>query len=404
MPTRRTRTAAPPPDNDDADELEQLPADDLPETAADRVAQLLGSVEGDERAKVTIRKVIAPGKLGYCADLAPDEYERGGVALIRSRWGPGEYRVGLYGTTRGKAGKAGFGLRAFETINIVPDQVAAAPAAGVSDATTRILEAILQGQQQLQQAIVARPSFDIGEAIAKWSPALVLLKDLGIIGGRAPAPTDPVQQLQQLLELRKGMKDLEGDGGGGDENTALATKLLDIVLQARGGTPSPAPTMPPVAMPPAIAAAPRPAAAAPGQPANGANEVALTPEQEEIARLNGLMAQALSMAQQGADVEETATLLYEELPDEIIDIVRTPNWWPMLLHIQPQLAPLQDYLTKVREQIVAWCVEDDAADAAIAGGKGAPPRPPAPPVATSAGPDDASSSSKPAAKTKGKRA
>lgn len=401
MPTRRTRTAAPPPE-DDADELEHLQGgDDGPETAADRVAQLLGSVEGDERAKVTIRKVIAPGKLGYCADLAPDEYERGGVALIRSRWGPGEYRVGLYGTTRGKAGKAGFGLRAFETIHIVPDQVAPAPTGTASSDTARILEAILQGQQQMQTALLQRPSLDIGEIIAKWSPALVLLKDLGIIG-RAAAPTDPVQQLHKLLELRKGMKDLEGEGGGASDDplsSPTLTKLLEIVQQqiALRGTPAPAPTMPPVAMPPAIASS---SSSAPGQPPAGANEVPLTPEQQELARLNGLMAQALTMLQQGADHEEVADLLYQELPDEIIEIMRTEQWWPMLLHMQPQLEPLRDQVTKIRDQVVAWIEDDERADAQIAANQANAAAPAAAPTVKAGDAVPA----KPAAKTKARRA
>ncbi len=408
MPTRRRPTAREPAELEDDDQVGDGAVDEtLPESAADRVAQLLGSVEGDERAKVAIRKVIGPGKFGYCADLAPDEYERGGVALLRSRWGPGEYRVTLYGTTRGKGGKPGYGMRASETITIVPDQAAGAPSGAAASDTARILEAVLTRLDQVAMQQQQRPGFDLLEQLPKFLPVLQALRELGVIGGRAAAAPNPVDQVQQLLQMRKLMKELEGDGGGaGDDNTALASKLMDVILQSRGGTPAPTPTMPPVAMPPAIAAAPRPAAAAPGQPPNGANEVPLSPEQEEIARLNGLMAQALSMAQQGADIEETADLLYQELPDEIIEIMRTPNWWPMLLHIQPQLEPLQDYVTKVRDKVVEWIDDDARVDAEIAAGKGGSETGSLPAAnGPTPAPASSSSSSKPAAKaTKAKRA
>lgn len=332
-----------------------------PETSADRIAVILQSVAGDDKAKVKLYRVTAPGKQEWCDDYEPAQFESGGFDLIRSEWGPGTYHVMLYG--RGPTGRVSILAHDFLTI---------AKRAGDADTPTsapsdlvRLIEANNKQSQEQMRALVES------------------------INANRPAPVDPMAQMMQMMTVAKamreafappaapaaspiseilaGIKQIKGVAEeitperdkASDDPMAMLPQILELVKAGMLARTGDAQTVQPLALPPSIAAsdieaAPQPAGEHQPQPLPEGENV--TPFETIV--LRGILRSVLSLAKANAPYEEVATLL-DKLPNEMLDMLTLPAWFETLAEVAPEVTPHREYLTRIRDQYLADVDTDD---------------------------------------------
>jgi hypothetical protein len=324
---------------------------DIPQTAADRIAAMLQGATGDERARVKLYRIPAPGKFEWCEDYTPEDFERGGEALIRSKWGAGEYMVRLYGTTIGKSGSAGYGVRAADTIRIAADSTSPNPTAAMPAGIAQAIEAMAANQKQMLEAMSARPAAPdpMAQMMQMLSMMELMREATGETGGSKQ------RGVGELLRELRDLKDLGADliGGKSDEPadplTSALPGLLDIIKGAQGqqGMPPVSPPqlgMPPVSMPPSIANATQEPATVP----------TVTDPAQALALVQRKLKTLMALAAANVDPEEGAQIVYEHLPDELIDVLRAGTWFESLCQFAPEAAPHREWLDKARVIALDW--------------------------------------------------
>ena len=368
MPTpRKTRAAAPPVDVIEPAEQWQQPAGtvlqlaqppddpeddpDIPLTAADRIAAMLQGATGDERAVVKLYRIPSPGKFEWCEDYTPEVFERGAEALIRSKWGAGEYMVRLYGTTMGKAGHVGYGVRAADTIRIAADASSPSPAAALPAGIAQAIEAMAANQKQMLEAMSARPAppDPMVQMMQMFTMMKTMREAMGDTGGSNNKQRGVGELLRELRDLKELGADLIGEGKTepADPLTAALPGLLDLIKGAQ--RPGPDTGAMPAVMLPADMTAP----AAP-QPLENPAMPTVTDPGQALALLQKKLKTIMALAAANVDPEEGATILYEHLPDELVDVLRAPNWFESLQQFAPEAAPHREWLDKARGVFLGW--------------------------------------------------
>lgn len=85
-----------------------------------------------------------------------------------------------------------------------------------------------------------------------------------------------------------------------------------------------------------------------------------------LLNLRGYLKTLIANAVKGVSVEKSAQLVYDKLPDEIVDLMALDNWWDLLVEVDAHVEPHKAYLTKVRDTALAKFEvdEDDEEDPA----------------------------------------
>lgn len=339
-------------------------ADDDPEpdTALDRLAAAIEAHGNDAKAVVKIYRVGKDQALTWCEDLQPEAFERTGYAGIREKWGAGTFRVRLMGTVNGKAGKPGFGIRAQELIDIAQDMSAAPIAAAAAPAAPAGLEAVLasiaETQRTLLETITKQQPNPMGQMLQMMTLAKAMREAFG--PGESAKPASVLEVLKEMRAL----KELGGDLLGAtpaeqpDMLTAALPQLLELVKEAgrvKGSQP-PAPGLP-------VPAVAMPASIADAQP--GVSTVPdVNDPQQLLAMLTKNLNALVALASTDQDPEVGATIVYENLPDELLETLRSDaSWFDQLSAMAPQVAPHRAWLEEVRTIVLAWMAEDEAGDA-----------------------------------------
>lgn len=360
------------------------PADDglsdVPQTAADRIATTLANAAGDDRAVVKVWRVLDGGKgMSWCKDYSPADYETGGLEMIRDTWGPGLFEVRVYGVhPTGKAGHPGFGMRASAriTVEAAKNQPLGLPGGGMSNALEGTLRLMLEGQQamlrQLQEQ-AAKTTAPV-DPVAQMTQMFTMMKLMREATGESGKKSSIAEVVDAIREL----KDVSGiinptDKGDDDSVMGILKTMLPVVQTAIANrAPPPAVSFPQIAAPPSIANA------TPPEPQSIESEAmpktpALNPEAVAALALRGYLAALLVMAQQStpeADlIQQGAELIYEKLPDEIVDMLALDSWFTLLCQVEPGAARYQDWLMKVRDAALALfeAPDDDEAAPGAAG-------------------------------------
>lgn len=390
--TTRTRRSAPPdtppPNGDDiigpddwrqqigtqAGQLIVADDDDAPDeplTAADRVAAMLADVAGDARAKVKLYRLGSDGKMVWCDDMTPEQFETGGLPSIRNRWGAGDYVLALYGTTPGKAGSPnGFGLITRQTVSIAPDLTAPAEAPAAHSGLSQVLATIAEGQRAMLEALTRRPETQ-ADPLQQMGVMLGLMTQMRqAMGGDGPREK-PRGVVELLTELRA-LKDLGGELLGGekaepsDPLTAALPEVLSLIktATAQQAAPGAAPAlpMPAVQLPPSI------------PPATQENPPVpeITDPQQLIAQLQKHLRNLVKLAAANVDHELGADIVYDNLPDELIEAMRGEAWFDMLSSFEPGVTPHREWFDKVRALVLEWFANGHPDDADDAPADGAP--------------------------------
>jgi hypothetical protein len=344
---------------DDEEEFEQSPAD--------RIAVMLGELRGDDRAKVKLYKLDS-GQAAWCEDFTPEAYEDGGLPMIRVKWGPGTYRVVLYGSHGGGQ----YGIRARAEVRLMPEASDAPRVAGNEDRVIAAITQSSQSQMEMMRALIDKLS-DRPDPTAQMTQTFALMTQMreamGINTATAAAPSIS-QVLDDLRKMQKAAQDFgkpaEPEKKDDDLLTMLAPllpKLLESV-QNRGGQINAQP-MPHIALPASFAvgpvATPAPELAGAAPVASAPSENPQTPDDDEaevMKMYSALMFYYNGLAKRGSDPIAAAATFYDQIPDEGLTVLQSDGWWEPFLAFSPGSAPYREWFTKVRDEIVRLIAED----------------------------------------------
>lgn len=325
------------------------PAAEPVETAslADRLRQVLETYP-DTNIRVRVNRTRADKKLDWLDDFAPDDFLTGeDLRIIRDRWGGGTYDIRLLGMPSG-------GFRYVVNIAGEPktptqETTAAAPVQqqAIPNGIEQLIAGMAESNAALLKAVTAKP--DIGETILKYMPLLALAKEaIAPLLERAlkpapvapaPSPSDPVEQLGNMIALMRGFKsaakEINDEAPDADPMLSMVKEALPTVLQAlqQQRMPQAQPIQPiqPIQMPQEMAQQP---IAAPVESEQ--------PKQVSAAQmmLYGTLDAILQKADAKESPESAADFILRSLPDEMIDqllrMANLPNWVELVAQMAPQ--------------------------------------------------------------------
>jgi hypothetical protein len=361
--------------NDSSAFIQPDPYEDEP-SPADRIAAMMGEIRGDDRAKVKVYKV-QEGVQSWCDDYTPEQYESGGLPMLRRKWGAGQFRVMLYGMKVTEKGNY-FGVRAREDITITESGDYSEQRAAPAIDTAAILTAMQENNRQMIEAMrEARP--DPGAQLRDTLALMTSMREaMGISpngGGAAPSISSVLSDLRTMQKAAKEFgavpDDKKDDEGGviGQLVERIAPMVLGALNRQQGASNA-AVTVPSVSLPPSLAVGPlvAPAAddvagvAADGSAPGGAPSPVNTNESEDDLSLmyTGLMLYYNGLAKSGHDPEDAADQLYQQLPDDGLQMLKLDGWWEVFIGFSPRSAPYREWFTKVREQILKIDAEESA--------------------------------------------
>lgn len=360
-------------------ELAALPdPDEIPEaeqTPADRIAVMLDEFGGIERAEVKLYRMDARTKaLEFCQTYSPGEFETGGLDMIRGQWGAGTYQIRLYGI-HPESGK--FVVRARTDINIAQPAALAAMQMGAAQPQqnselSRVLGMLIEGQQQIAQALMQRPQAD---PMAQMKDTLALMVTMREAMGLSGAQAQQKSSIGEIVEAIKEMRAASSLFGGESEDKEptmmqMLPQVLSAVQSVAGAQPQgqmiqAGGAFPAVTMPPGFAEPPMPNPAPEVSQATELHAAQIQSLEDDPDMLEKMLMMAnlkkiLKMAAENAPVDGAIDFALDKLPDELIEALENDQWFVMLSHIAPDAAKYQEYLSKVRAGILEALKEDGA--------------------------------------------
>lgn len=348
--------------------------DDDEDTPADRVFAMLDAARDAERATVKLFRVLGPGKFGWCDDYTIDDFEAGGFAMIRDKWGPGEYEIRLYAI---RPSDNRFGVRAKPRVTIVDDgreiaKNSASPA--VDPAMREMLSQMAATQNRMLEALANRP-----DPMAQMQTVIAVagaMRQAFGIGEQSQQKSSIAEVVQAVRELRSVSEEINPPKPAAEDDSDNPMKLLPGVLDVIGkiaGQQSPQPQpqayFPPVALPQSVGnASSTPVANAVSLPVANPSDPAVseipTPNDEEMNALQlilfrGYIGKLCGMSASG-NIDAAANYALDKMPDEAIDILETDNWFDALAQFYPPAVAHRVWLEQVRAKVVAMLADDDA--------------------------------------------
>lgn len=354
--------------NGEAPSLPALPLedDDASDSPVDRVFAILDANRDAERAVVKLFRVTGANKYEWCDDYPVPDFESGGFRMIRETWGPGDYEIRLYGVNA--RGMYGVLAKPRVTVAPSPNAVKVAPAA---PAVSPELLAMMRQMQEQNAAIVSALS-QRPDPMANMQTTFAILAQAKDLFGGGSQKSSIGEIVAAMRELRAVNEEINPAPPGDPDNPmSLLPGVFDLVKSAMENRAQVAATAPPVTLSPAfvppvslpatIAAAPV-ALPASEQPSN------VDPNAMNVLTLMTLRAQfneLCALADRNADASEGAAMLYEKLPDDMIPLLRAPNWFEMLQQFVPEAATdaRRAWLTAARD-IALRDFDADAPDVA----------------------------------------
>jgi len=346
--------------------------EDPADSATDRIAQVLEHIAGADKGRVKLYRIDpSTKKLQWCDDYTPADFETGGLSMIRTTWGPGDYKIDVYGPIpNGKAGKPGFGKVGGAQVNVAA-AIGGAPAAVQQGGTdlTRVLETMQSNQQAFQQQVLQvlteRPAPpDPMEQMRNMLTMMTLMREAMGLNASAPAKSSITEIVEAIKELRGAASEVLPEKGDSDNPMAMLPAVLDLVKTGMQQRPvavpmtvpqQPLPPLPPIQVPPAVM---------PGTHASPTQETAadmsFTPA--EIQQMQNAIPELVKRAERKADPVDTADWLVDNMPDPVLELLETDDWLQLLLYAAPQFEVHQEWLQLVRAAYIEIPVEgaDDA--------------------------------------------
>jgi len=329
----------------------------IEETATDRVATLLQAAQGQERAELNVYRIVQ-GQREYCRKYSPAEFEEGSFEILRDQFGPGEYELRLY-ATHPETRK--FVIRNSTRIKIAENKNPDAAAPGLPNGLGQVLSTIASGQQQMLNALVEMkqaPQKDPMEEMTKMLSMMTMMREAMGINQQSSSGGSIGEIVNAIKELRGAAAEIMPQEKEPDSLMSMLPKVLEMVSAGQQAQLQQQPVMmPEVQMPPGIAQAQQPAAAPQPDPLQPYQPPQSKPNQEEtdmkaltMLKLRGYLKQLVILAEQKKTTDEGAKMIYDVLPDELVEIMLLPNWFELLLAVAPEVKPHEVWMRESREK------------------------------------------------------
>jgi hypothetical protein len=368
----------------DQDTGEYLPAEipeDFEETATDRVASMLASINGMERSELKVYK-LNQGALEYCQGFKPEQFEEGNFDLLRDRFGPGEFELRLY-ATHPQTRK--FGIRSKLRVKMSEINRAAVDNT-LPSGLAQVLGTIASGQERMLDALVQmkqQPQKDPMEEMTKMLSMMTMMRQAMGMDNQPRAGSSIGEIVEAIRELRSAADEVAPQREEPESMMAMLPKVLDIVSAGMGKGQAQAQPEPeeiqPVQLPPSFYQQPQPQQSneqVPVAPAAPTPEPVIENQQPQsedevnhlkyIFKLRAYLSALVDFAVKLAPAETAAQFVVDKLPDELIEIMELPNWFEQLAHVAPEVKKHEDYLRKVRDLALSMIDYDDEPEAPAA--------------------------------------
>ncbi len=311
---------------------------EVEETPADRVMTLLQSAKGEGRAELNVYRVVN-GERQYCSKYKPEEFEEGTFEMLRSNFGSGEYELRLYATDP-RTGR--FVIRSQTRVKIAesktPTQSDALPS-GLS----QVLTTIAQGQEQMLRAIVEMkqtPQKDPMEEMTKMLSMMTLMREAMGITNQSREKSSIREIVDAVKELKGAAEEFTPKEKEEDSLMGMLPKVLEMVSAGQTQQQVQPTFIPPVTMPQSVQAQPQ-------QTQQGEDVNLMT-----MIKLKGYLKSLCDMAKTEKSISEGANYVYENLPDDLIEIMMLENWFDLLSGVAPEVKPHEEWLKNVRNMAI----------------------------------------------------
>jgi len=328
------------------------------ETAQDRIAFMLRDVRNLQAARVRLyRKNAQSRKLAWCSDYSPEEFEGGGFDMIRSQWGAGAYEIRIYGDSGG-----GFGLMGRSELDIVA-ALSSASAAPANSELAQVL-ARMSEQQATQNAAILAALQNKPDPMASMKDSLALMtmmREAMGMNNQATQKSSIGEIIDAIREL-KGAQELiapEKPEVDTDNPLSMLPQIIELVKMAQQKNQTPEIAFPVLQTPPSLGAIPAPDSTAPAIPESLEQPTDDAMRLSYIFELKKSFASLLSMAKMFAAcaidaekiaiVSEAAEFVYENLPDEMIEVLQGDNWFAALQMVAPEISAHQEFFSRARD-------------------------------------------------------
>ena len=364
MATRAPRATLHIPDSPDDENraLSPFMEPDAPEqTDVDRVASMLQIAGGVGRASVKVYK-LENGKAVFCDSYQPQEFEDGDFKMIRDAFGAGSFRIMLYGLNP-ESGNFGILSRTDVTLaeNRTPQRPAfdayAPQSSQVPNGLAAALESLASGQKAMLDALVQARQAPPRDTMAEMAQMLTLMTTMREAMGlnQRPEKQSTIGEIVAAMrEMREAATELIPNAKSDDDSlSGMLPQVLGLIqsgMQNNQAQPAQiAPTaLPQIAIPQSLQSA-QPAPQHQAQPTAESTDVNAL----EIIKLRANLKAIISMAKEGADPQKGADLIYEKLPDDMIELLALPEWFTALCALEDAAKPYQEWLTKARDLALA---------------------------------------------------
>ena len=294
----------------------------------------------------------------WLEDYTPQEYETGGLAMIRDKWGAGDYQLRLMGP-RGLTKVLPILIEADPLKKDAPQVVQAAPQ---NSELAQVLAMLAGGQQKILEALTVKPD-----------PMAQMTQMITLAGAMREAFAPAVQQgpqvnslsmLKEVLDAAKQVKSTARELAGDDDKPAadpsdpmsMLPSIIDLVKTAVSSNQPPQATQPALPLPPIVV----PNSVIRHEQQNPAQEIA--PEQpsqpvpqsedEMIAELaiRGLLEDLCQLAADGKPASEGGEFIYEKLPDQMIEHMQQRYWFEMVALKFPFVKPHEKWMREAKAE------------------------------------------------------
>lgn len=357
---------------------------------ADRLRELIA---GDAGASVKIKLYrinTRTGTMEWCRDYMGQELQNGDLEPIREEWGAGMYELRIYGR-QGLLGKPRVSIA--ETAR--PQQYAQQPAQPAADSG---IERALMMLAESQRAILDRlsapppPPPDPMQMMVQMGTVFATMRQAFAPAGETGTSKSPFDQVKELLqvtrEVKSAARELQDDSPASEPESVmgLAGKALDAIrmlapaqqAQALQAVQHPQhfPPVQPLHVPASIPPAHNPTTD-PAMPAPVESTAAATPAGESIEQMELRQAIELlcAMAAAGRNPAEGGRVIFERLPDELIDHMENPNWFPLVCQVFPGLQPHEAWMRSAKAEADKLFAADDDDDDEISPTAAPTPKP-----------------------------
>jgi len=327
--------------------------DPIEETATDRVAAMMSSVNGDDRAEVKVYRINS-GQLEYCRGYKPEEFESGNFDMIRERFGAGIYELRLYATD---PNTKKFTVRRKHRVTIVEDKIETSPG-GLGSGMAQVLQTIAQGQQQMLEALVSikqAPPKDSMEEMGKMLTMMATMREaMGLNQPQGREKSSIGEIVSAIRELRGAADEIAPQEKEPDGLMSVLPKMLELVSkgQEHQQANQQAVQFPPVQLPPSFQAPAQP------EPQEQPQAQPETQEQSDMKmftaiKLKSYLKTLIDLAGKKTPITTAAEFVYEKIPDELIEIMALDNWFDLLSFVAPDVKDHKEWLQQVRDTALA---------------------------------------------------